>query len=105
MSNPPRKTRRRKGARCPFSPFPRSPREWGAGMDVAAATGFAGLSLAMAVGRFSGDWRAGESQATSPAIAKFTAETDWPAEGSSDRDHAQGGAVRLGRAGRGDPRR
>jgi hypothetical protein len=60
-------------------------------MDVAAATGFAGLSLAMAVGRFSGDWRAGESRATSPAIAKFTAETDWPAEGSSDRDHAQGG--------------
>jgi hypothetical protein len=28
-------------------------------MDAAAATGFAGLSLAMAVGRFSGDWRAG----------------------------------------------
>jgi len=26
-------------------------------MDVAAATAFAGLSLAMAVGRFSGDWR------------------------------------------------
>ena len=74
-------------------------------MDVAAATGFAGLSLAMAVGRFSGDWRAGESRATSSAIAKFTAETDWPAEGSSDGDHAQGGAVRTGRAGRGDPRR
>jgi hypothetical protein len=37
--------------------------------------------LAMAVGRFGGDWRAGESRATSPAIAKFTAETDWPAGG------------------------
>jgi hypothetical protein len=74
-------------------------------MDVAAATGFAGLSLAMAVGRFSGDWRAGEGWAISPAIAKFTAETDWPAEGSSDGDHAQGGAVRPGRAGRSDPRR
>ena len=73
-------------------------------MDVAAATAFAGLSLAMAVGRFSGDWRR-RKPATSSAIAKFTAETDWPAEGSSDRDHAQGGAVRLGRAGRGDPRR
>jgi hypothetical protein len=35
-------------------------------MDAAAATGFAGLSPAMAVGRFSDDWRAGESRATSP---------------------------------------